>query len=771
MAEPTVSSGESHAPKITSELDGRTELEGIRRDVFLDRYSLKDKESKPTELYPEQMWARVANGIAKVEKSPELRKHWAGRFYEVLRDFKFMPGGRILAGAGTDYNVTFYNCFVIPSPHDSRGGIIDNLKIMVEIMSHGGGVGINLSSLRPRGARVKKVNGTSSGPVTWGELYSVGAHDVVQQGGTRRGALMLMLWDWHPDIEEFIDVKKDLTKIKGANLSVCVSDKFMEAVKADQDWNLVFPDITDPEYDEKWDGDLEKWKALGKKVNLHKVVKAKEVWDKICQAAWASAEPGLHFLERSNERSNTWYFERLICTNPCGEQPLGPWAVCNLGAINLSAFVEGGKMHYEKLAEHVRTSVRFLDNVIDANKHFYPEIEEQQAKIRRIGLGTLGLGDALIKMKVRYGSEACIQELTKIYKLIRDEAYMASVGLAQEKGAFPKFDKEKYLQGHFIKQLPDQIRGGIDKYGIRNAVLLTQAPTGSTGLLAGASSGIEPVFDFSFIRKDRTGEHTINHPLYQKWLDNYGGNGEIKPDYLVTANELTPDDHVKVQAVIQSYTDSSISKTVNAPSDHSVDDVKNLYMMAYDLGLKGITYMRDGSREGVLTRVEKKVEVTSQASIIERPDILDAKVYRIKTPVGTAFITVCSDENNKPFEMFITVGKAGSDIMADAEAIGRLVSLNLRTPHVDPVATLENIIVQLKGIGGSNITGFGKNQVRSLADSIAKVLEQHLGNRENIEPTKKVVPLTKDLCPACGDASFIHEEGCKKCLSCGYSAC
>jgi ribonucleoside-diphosphate reductase alpha chain len=429
-------------------------------------------------------------------------------------------------------------------------------------------------------------------------------------------------------------------------------------------------------------------------------------------------------------------------------------------------------MDLHKLGEHVRTSVRFLDNVIDANKHFSPEIEKQQSEIRRIGLGTLGLGDALIKMGIRYGSENCLAALNGIYRLIRDEAYMASIGLAQEKGAFPKFDKEKYLQGYFIKQLPDQIRKGIEKYGIRNAVLLTQAPTGSTGLVAGVSSGIEPIFDFTFIRRDRTGEHTITHPLYQKWLDNYGGNGEVKPDYLVTAQELTPEDHVGVQAVIQNYTDSSISKTVNAPGTHTVEDVKNLYMQAYDLGLKGITYMRDGSREGVLTRVEKKVEEPSPASIIERPDTLDAKVYRIKTPVGTAFITVCSDKNNKPFEVFITVGKAGSDLMADAEAIGRLISLNLRTPHIDPVKTLENIIQQLKGIGGSSATGFGKNQVRSLADSVAKILEQHLGNRENIEAVvKETVPLSKDLCPACGDASFIHEEGCKKCLSCGYSVC
>ena len=317
-------------------------LTGIREQVFLDRYSLKDEKGKPVEKTPEAMWKRVAAGVAAVEKKAD-RKNWEKKFSEVMNDFKLVPGGRILSGAGTGYRVTFYNCFVIPSPKDSRDGILDTLKQMVEIMARGGGVGINLSSLRPRGARVRKVNGFSSGPCNWAELFSVATKDIIQQGGTRRGALMLMLWDWHPDIEEFITVKRDLSRINGANLSVCVSDKFMEAVKKDADWNLVFPDITDRDYDTKWDGYLDNWLKLGKKVKVYKTVKARKIWDLISEAAWASAEPGLVFMERYNKWNNNWYFNNINCVNPCGEEGLPAWGVCNLTSINLSALFPGGK--------------------------------------------------------------------------------------------------------------------------------------------------------------------------------------------------------------------------------------------------------------------------------------------------------------------------------------------------------------------------------------------------------------------------------------------
>ncbi|OGK37679.1 ribonucleoside-diphosphate reductase, adenosylcobalamin-dependent [Candidatus Roizmanbacteria bacterium RIFCSPHIGHO2_12_FULL_42_10] len=406
-------------------------LTGIAHKVFMDRYALKNVAGDPVEKAPEEMWQRVARGIAQQEKTSSEKKLWEKKFYDVLKDFKFVPGGRILSGAGTDFNVTYYNCFVIPDPKDSRGGILESLNQLVEIQARSGGVGLNLSSLRPRGARVKTVNGFSSGPVTWAGLFSYATHDVVQQGGSRRGATMLMLWDWHPDVEEFITVKQDLTKINGANLSVCLSDAFMEAVKQDKDWDLIFPDLDDPEYNEKWDGNINAWRASGHNVKAYKTVKARDLWNQICTAAWRSAEPGLHFLERSNRRSNTWYFETLCATNPCGEQPLGPWAVCNLGAMNLSAYVTRGQFDYERFGSDVKVAMRFLDNVIDDTYYFFKENEQCAKDIRRTGLGIMGLADALIKMKMAYGSDESLPVIRKMFKTLRNNAYEASIEIAK----------------------------------------------------------------------------------------------------------------------------------------------------------------------------------------------------------------------------------------------------------------------------------------------------------------------------------------------------
>jgi ribonucleoside-diphosphate reductase alpha chain len=329
---------------------------------------------------------------------------------------------------------------------------------MIEIMARGGGVGINLSSLRPRGARVNKVNGFSSGPINWAELFSVATKDIIQQGGTRRGALMLMLWDWHPDIEEFITTKQDLTKINGANLSLCISDSFMEAVKKDADWPLIFPDTKDPEYDEKWNGDIFAWKKLGKKVIVKKVVKAKKIWDLIATAAWKSAEPGVVFMERYNKFHNNYYWNTINCVNPCGEEGLPPWGVCNLGSINLAVLVKGkdinkpGKFDFITLKKLVKTAVRFQDNVVEMDPYFFEGIRKTQYEgERRIGIGTMGLGDTLIKLHIRYGSKESLEFIDKVYKLIRDEAYLASSEISREKGQFPKFIAKKYLNGLFVR--------------------------------------------------------------------------------------------------------------------------------------------------------------------------------------------------------------------------------------------------------------------------------------------------------------------------------
>ena len=1460
-----------------------TRLEGIRQKVFMDRYSLKDASGQPLEFYPEQTWARVARGIASVETTEEKRVEWEQRFYEALKDFKFVPGGRILAGAGTGHQVTYYNCFVIPSPEDSRQGILDNLKIMTEIMARGGGVGINLSTLRPRGSYIKTVNGTASGPCSWAQLYSVATGDVIQQGGcfgpderiatnkgllpareladrldagetlqaqthagsrpftyvfrngvkdlyevmtsrgyrvrvtkdhkmgvlhndeivtiplreleegdeilllvgehaqenlpqvqltasahdqvtlpayltpelaallgqaygeghtldraevqqrllasikrlsgiettlnqdsyastviawlqengllmseaasmrvpdalfrspasvvaafirgyfaassqsgysvdssnrelltdmqqlllaqgivsqitvldhnaqpfsrltlsgahskerfnallqgrvtqgthtrvresvtathsvalveradalatllpdtivsirplgpsevfdfevdevhllsggglytsnSRRGALMLMLDDNHPDIEEFITVKKTPGMIEHANLSVCVSDAFMQAVKDDADWNLV------------WNGET------------RKTLKARALWDLICTSAWESAEPGVVFMDRYNKESNTWYYENIRCVNPCvtgdtliytdkgllpaselaelgtpvtvvstteegvtlrqashvfqtgvkpvyrlqttegytlrltqdhkvltehgwkeaaelvqgdkikllngegyfgtsgnanlgrvmgslvsdgyinttregnavlsfsgneqaiaqqfaesvnrliaspegqwqyqagslkvadreetrvesahlslmtdpelsvnklqvppavfrgnhdmqqgflaalftadgsvqgtqeqgvsirlasisqqllvgtqqlllnfgiysridkdrhdagarelvisqgsirtfarqigfltvekqttlenllaacqheaaasnqeftatfeslvadgeeavydltepqahlfianglvvhncGEQGLPPWGVCNLGALDLSAFVKNGQMDYEQLAATSKVAMRFLDNVVDANEYFIEDNREAQMGTRRTGLGTMGLADALLKMKVAYGSEASIPVVERIYATIRDAAYEASSDNAAEKGSFLKFDRDKYMQGKFIKRLPKAIQEKIRKQGIRNAVLLTQAPTGTTSLLAGVSSGIEPVFDFAMIRRDRTGEHILYHPLLQEWRDKHPN--EPTPSYFVSSKDLSPEEHIRTQAIVQRYTDSSISKTVNAPNDHTVEQVQKLYTLAYESGCKGVTYYRDGSRDAVLTRIEdekaKKPKedapvqvpmiepVTSiQQGIKQRPPVLQGYTRQVRSPEGKINITVNSDEQG-PLEVFVNLGRAGSDIAALSEALGRLISLNLQI--LSPLSQTDRMKViaeQLRGIGGSRSVGFGAQQVRSLPDGVARALELHLeslqppeeqteqdaadnatnsfqnGHTEHSAPVNPLSNLSKltvtgNLCPECGCNTMVYEEGCRKCYTCGHSEC
>lgn len=791
-------------------------LTGISEKVFLDRYSLKDKSGKSMEKRPEEMWLRIAKAVSLVEKKSKQKK-WEKEFYSVLKDFKYVPGGRILSGAGTGFAVSFYNCFVIPSPADSRGGILETLGQMVEIMARGGGVGINLSSLRPRGARVNKVNGFSSGPINWAELFSVATKDIIQQGGTRRGALMLMLWDWHPDIEEFITVKQDLHKINGANLSLCISDTFMEAVEKDKDWPLVFPDIKDPEYDQKWTGDLEAWKKLGKKVIVHKIVKARRIWDLVATAAWKSAEPGVVFMERYNKLYNNYYWNKIICVNPCGEEGLPPWGVCNLGSINLSALVKGkdidkkGQFDFGALKKIVRTAVRFQDNVVDMDPYIFDGIRKTQLEgERRIGLGTMGLGDVLIKLHLRYGTSESIEFIDKVYKLIRDEAYRASSEFAHEKGSFAKYDRKLYLEGKFVSQLTDDVKKSIKKNGIRNSLLLMQAPTGSTSLMADTTSGIEPVYEFEFIRKDRLGTHIIRHNLYDVWYKKHEKEikeGKVqKPDWFVSANELTPEDHVKVQAAIQKYVDASISKTVNAPTTHTVEDVKRLYNLAYKLGCKGIAYMRDGSRPGVLERKPDSAEATTSKeekptspsyTIKPRPMVVHGSTYRIQTPVGIAFITINTNGGNppEPLEVFINVGKAGSDVYAMAEGLGRMISVALRfSSHISVFDRVNEIITQLQGIGGARTMGFGKDRIRSLPDAVAKVLSMHYGlNGEKktsgvINEAPKLVTATTqtsliqpqvsayhngsfDICPSCGEATLVHEEGCKKCYGCGYSEC
>lgn len=858
-------------------------LEGLSEKIFLDRYAMKDADTENTlvgdlvlvltkddpkfpskevgevierngrqvtirlrsgELFessidkltltkektPEQLWDRLAAAMASVETTTEKQKEWKDKFRYILDDWRLVPGGRIAAGAGASDELTLFNCYVIPSPHDSRGGIMSTLSEMTEIMSRGGGVGINLSSLRPRRSVVRGVSGSSSGSVSWGGLFSY-TTGLIEQGGSRRGALMLMINDWHPDLLDFITVKSTMGQITNANLSVCVSNGFMKAVKEDLEWELVFPDTTDPEYNEIWDGNLDKWKSLGKKVKPYRTVKAREVWHMIIESAWRSAEPGVVFMEYYNQMSNSWYFNPIICTNPCGEQGLPAWGVCNLSAVNLSKFYDEKKQDvaWDDLGKTVRYSVRFLDNVIDRTPYHFEENEKNQKNERRVGLGTMGLAELMIKLKIRYGSPESLVFLDKLYGFMAKEAYLSSSEIAGEKGSFTAFDGEKFLQSGFMKQMTKtfpEVGKAIRSQGMRNVTVITQAPTGSTGTMVGTSTGIEPYFAFEYYRQSRLGYDKQYVPIAQEYKDQHPD--EELPDYFVTAMSLSAEDHIRAQAAIQTWVDSSISKTANCPSDFTVEETKRLYELAFDLGCKGVTIYRDGSRDVQVLSTEKKEDkkeeakaesvqaaaepssdsseagdagaLTQLSSTLttgispetqqvfdkqykKRPQILRGATYKFNTPFGMAYITI-NDMNGTPSEIFMNVGKAGSDVFAMSEALGRVCSLFLR--YGDHGNKVELLVKHLKGIGGSGAIGFGPNRVESIADAVAKALEIHSGDEsepyitatqeitatvESVKPYTPSASTSTDLCPSCGSASLVNSEGCKNCANCGYSKC
>jgi ribonucleoside-diphosphate reductase alpha chain len=806
------------AGRVTVDLRDGTAVERLTEHI-----------AKPIETDPEQMMERVARGIAAVEG--ERADEWYHNFRWLLNGWKFVPAGRILAAAGTDQQLTFYNCYVVPSPKDSRRGIVDTLSQMMEIMSRGGGVGINVSSLRPRHSYVKGVNGRSSGSVSWGALYSF-VTGLIEQGGSRRGALMLILNCWHPDVVEFISSKRDMGKITNANISVGITDTFMDAVHTDSDWDLVFADTSDPDYESMWDGNLDKWLAAGKKVVVHKTVKARAIWDAIIESAWASAEPGVFFLERSNKMSNSWYYDSgyLGCTNPCGEQPLPGFGVCNLGAVNLSRFVQGGDVDWGDLGKAVRYSVRFLDDVIDATPYFFDENYAQQKSERRVGLNTMGLAEMLIRLGIRYGSEESVQFIDRLYRFIATEAYHASADIAAEKGPFPMFDSDKYLQSGYMQAMPADVREAVQEKGARNVTLLTQAPNGTIGTMVGTSTGIEPFYFWSYYRTSRLGKHEERVKVLDEWQQSHPG--EPLPGYFITAMDLSPEEHVKVQAAIQRWVDSSISKTCNLPASYTVGQTREIYELLYRLGCKGGTIYRDGSRDVQVLNLkegdkkaaessksaaappgapapgateESVAAETSSEALVQgsegfqpkvRPRLYKRRGYTVSkaTPSGTAHITMNEDEEGHPFEVFLEIGKAGSDIKAMAEAMGRLMSLILRMASpVSAVERVREIVKQMTGIGGARSYGFGKRRVLSLPDAVGQALaENYLGVSYGSEAdgqgaemgveamtaavTQKnaaaaLSAASADLCPNCGDSAFVRVEGCQSCYACGYSEC
>lgn len=752
---------------ITGEMKGQDYEQGL------------DIVDMPTESVNDA-YARVARAVASVDKKDRRAQSYQ-QFYHHLGARHIQPAGRIMTAANVDEtgkytsNLTMYNCYVIPSPHDSRDSIIkDTLFQMTEIMSRGGGVGINLSTLRPRYAYVRGVHGKSSGAVSWGGLYSYGTA-LIEQGGSRRGALMLMLTDWHPDVAEFIEAKTKKGMLENANISVLVSDAFMKAVKEDGDWNLEFPDYEHAamkdKYDNEWDGDIKAWKQKGYPTRVYKTVRARELWDKIMSSAWSSAEPGIVFIDRYNEMSNSWYFNRIICTNPCGEQGLPAWGVCNLGHLNLASFAnEKGRdeigptyeFDWAELKSAAKTLARFLDNVIDLTPYHFPENEKNQKSERRVGGGTLGLGELLIKMRMRYGSEESLDFIDRIYKTIAEEMYKESSNLAKEKGAFPKFNAEKFLESGFMKQMPEEVRQMIRKQGIRNVTLTTQAPTGTVGTMLGTSTGIEPYFAFEFYRQSRLGFYKVLIPLAEDYAK---GEDNKLPEFFVSAMELKPEEHVKVQAAVQKWTDSSISKTANAPADFTVEQTKTLYEKAYDWGCKGVTIYRDSSRDeqilGTDANMEKKnlgltVEeeteetdnsnekaeakaITEAVSKIKSDNsakeqqreyaplkreagsnAVSSSYYEMDTGYGTLHVNIVYD-NMGPVKLFANISPIGTEISGLTSALSIMMSKYLQQGG-DPAKLLKH----LNSIKGDKPYGFGQKRVDSIPHAFSKILRDHL---------------------------------------------
>lgn len=634
---------------------------------------------KPLELYFEQIAFRVSRDLSDSDKSQK-------EFYEEIKNLNIVPAGRVLFGAGSNSNVTYFNCFVMPFIHDSRGGISKHREQVMEIMSRGGGVGTNGSTLRPKNALARGVNGKSSGSVSWlNDLSSL--TNLVEQGGSRRGAQMIMLADWHPDIIEFIiskmqnprilkfliehiedediiaqaeqklkfiplrDSERDMYAniislsehvtsfskeildeaeeliaqggryevqnpdfLTGANISVAITEDFMKAVENDEYYELRFPDVDNytPEekavYNAEWQecGDVREWASLGRGVKVYKKIKAKDLWNLINICATYAAEPGIFFIDNANNMTNAvGYDQKVVCTNPCGEQPLAPYSVCNLAALNLANMVDkqAGKIDYDKLGRTVRRSVRMQDNVIDRTHYFLEENKQQALGERRVGMGVMGLHDLLIWCGERYGSHDSLKIIDELFEFIAIEAYRASIELAKEKGSFPYLDekgsREKLVSSGYIQKLPKDIQEDILKYGIRNSHLLTIAPTGSTGTMVGVSTGLEPYFAFKYFRSGRLGKHIeVDAPIvaeFGKYKPQFS-HGNL-PDYFVSAGELTPEEHADVQCTIQRWIDSSISKTVNAPKGFSVSDVEKVYYRLYKGGAKGGTVYVDGSRD------------------------------------------------------------------------------------------------------------------------------------------------------------------------------
>jgi ribonucleoside-diphosphate reductase alpha chain len=752
----------------------------IAEQIWDMKYRFKQADGAPIDLTVEDSWRRIARDLARVEKDPAA---WEGKFYSALEDFKYLPAGRITAGAGTARQVTLFNCFVMGTVPDSMAGIFDMLKEAALTMQQGGGIGYDFSTIRPRGADVKGVAADASGPLSFMDVWDAMCRTIMS-AGSRRGAMMATMRCDHPDIEQFITAKSDPARLRMFNMSVLVTDDFMEAVKADGSWELTF----------------------GGKV--YHTVQARDLWNRIMQATYDYAEPGVIFIDRINKANNLSYCETIAATNPCGEQPLPPYGACLLGSINMARLVSNpfeanAGLDEAAMQDLVATAVRMMDNVVDASK--FPldaQAAEAQAK-RRIGLGVTGLADALLMMGLRYGSDEAARQTESWLKAIARAAYLASVELAKEKGAFPLFEAEPYLNSGTMQAMDDDVRDAIREHGIRNALLTSIAPTGTISLYAGnVSSGIEPVFAYAYTRKvlqkdgSRTEEEVVDYAV-QMWRDKFGDK-EL-PDYFVNAQTLAPAEHVKMQAAAQKWIDSSISKTINCPEDISFDEFKDVYMQAWDQGCKGCTTYRPNDVTGSVLTVSESAEaapgenaaaphevdggdVIYMSEPLDRPQSLEGHTYKLKWPDSEHAIYLTINDiiingHRRPFEVFIN--SKNMEHYAWTLALTRMISAVFRRG-----GDVSFVVEELKAVfdprGGAWVQG---KYIPSILAAIGGVIETHMvktgflegeGMGLKADPQAQVVNLDQPrgkACPSCGQFDMQMVEGCMTCRSCGHSKC
>ncbi len=788
--------------------------------VLERRYLRKGEDGEPIETV-EEMFHRVASTVAAVDADYGQD---VGRttedFYELLTTLRFFPNSPTFTGAGTPLG-QLAACFVLPIEDDmgrDPAGIFSTLRAAALIQQTGGGNGFSFSRLRPRGDIVKTSNGTATGPVGFLRVYDK-AFGEVAQGGTRRGANMAVLRVDHPDIRDFIRCKAREGDITNFNISVGITDEFMRAVQNDEDFDLVNPR----------DGSV--WET----------VRARDLFDEIVRHAHRNGEPGVLFLDRANRDNPVPHLYELEATNPCGEQWLGPYENCCLGSINLAQHVtERGDVDWEKLRDSVERATHFLDNVVSANKYVpaVPELEKAAHTARRIGLGIMGLADLMYHQGVRYGSEDGEELAAQVMEFIRFHCMKTSIELARRRGPFPAI-KGSIYDPEDLKWKPptpltpyrrdfgrppvdwNEIIEGIRRYGIRNAAQTTVAPTGTIATVAGCEGyGCEPVFALAYIRHVQDGDQELDlqytSPLFEKALIEAGIDEETRqaiyeevlrtgtcqhieavPEHIrhtfVVASDIAPEEHVRMQAALQRFVDNSLSKTINFPASATEADVAKAYVLAWELGCKGLTVYVTGSREKVVLETKATLEAKRKAEAAPqsmadlngglikkpRPRKLRGYTYKQATPLGTAYVNVTEDEEGHPFEVFLNVGKGGSDTSAAAEAIGRLISLVLRLPSPrSPEERLSEVVAELSDIGGGRTLGFGPGRVASLPDGVAQALAEHLGQPAVPAPPLSSDPgdngsakFTDDYCPECGQATLVREEGCRKCYSCGFSEC